>query len=212
MGEVETKIVKTQISQDNSTNTNSPGLPQLSWKSQLRASRQHKKWEAKLDKLRGQKEEGEANLVRYQAELAKLPIPTGPLPTPRMNYEPIHWGQQDTLPLPPSWKEDPRYTAIVDAGASGLYFMPGAPVTNINESAPKITVGTASGQPFESSATCEMALPELKDKIALDGHVMPGFKHNLAGISKWCDEDCTVKYTKKDVTIYNPQGVPIVRG
>ena len=90
--------------------------------------------------------------------------------------------------------------------------MPGAPVININKSAPKITVGTASGQPFESSATCEMALPELKDEIALDGHMMPGFKHNLAGISKWCDEDCTVKYTKKDVTIYNPKGVPIVRG
>ena len=211
MGEVETKIVKTQISQDNSTNTNSPGLPQLSWKSQLRASRQHKKWEAKLDKLRGQKEEGQANLAFWEAKLAKLPVPTDPPPTPTAAYTLTHWEQED-LPLPPSWKEDPRYTAIVDAGASGLYFMPEAPVTNIDVTAPRITVGTASGHPFESSATCEMALPELKDKIALDGHMMPGFKHNLAGISKWCDEDCTVKYTKKDVTIYNPQGVPIVRG
>ena len=143
MGEVETKIVKTQISQDNSTNTNSPGSPQLSWKSQLRASRQHKKWEAKLDKLRGQKEEGQANLAFWEAKLAKLPVPTDPSPTPTAAYTLTHWEQED-LPLPPSWKEDPRYTAIVDAGASGLYFMPGAPVTNINEASPKTTVGTAS--------------------------------------------------------------------
>ena len=52
----------------------------------------------------------------------------------------------------------------------------------------------------------------MKGKLALDGHIMPGFKYNLAGVSKWCDEDCTVKYTKFDVIIYNPQGVPIVRG
>ena len=115
-------------------------------------------------------------------------------------------------PLPPRWDLNPLNTAIVDAGVSGLYFMTGSPLTNVKEYAPKITVGTASGQPFVSKATCEMAHPKLKDKLALDGHIMPGFKHNLAGISKWCDEGCTVKYTKFDVTIYNPQGVPIVRG
>ena len=93
-------------------------------------------------------------------------------------------GGKRTCPPPPTLKQDQRYTAIVDAGASGLYFMQGAPVTNIHKAAPKITVGTESGQPFESSATCEMALPESKDYIALDGHMMPGFKHNLAGISK----------------------------
>ena len=48
--------------------------------------------------------------------------------------------------------------------------MPDASVTNVKEDAPKITVGTASGQPFVSKATCEMARPELKGKLALDGH------------------------------------------
>ena len=41
---------------------------------------------------------------------------------------------------------------------------------------------------------------------------MPGFAHNLVGIGGFCDEDCTVTYTKTDVTIYDPSGVAIVRG
>ena len=127
-------------------------------------------------------------------------------------YEPDSWDLALAIPMPPGWNLPPQETDIVDAGASGLYFTPEAPVMNINEWAPKITVGSVSGQPFVSKSACEMARPELKGRLALDGHVMPGFKHNLAGISKWCDEDCTVKYTKTDVTIYNPQGVPIVRG
>ena len=73
-------------------------------------------------------------------------------------------------------------------------------------------MGTTAGQPCVSKAKCEMAIPELRYQLALDGDIMPGFRHNLVGISKWCDDDCTVKYTKKDVTIYNLQGVPIVRG
>ena len=37
-------------------------------------------------------------------------------------------------------------TAIVDSGASGWYFTPGAPVSNVNNAAETIRVGTATGQ------------------------------------------------------------------
>ena len=95
----------------------------------------------------------------YEAQLADLPIPSCPPPTSKLAYEPTDWGEIKMLPLPPRWDLNLLNTAIVDAGASGLYFMPDAPVTNVKEDAPKITVGTASGQPFVSKATCEMARP-----------------------------------------------------
>ena len=48
--------------------------------------------------------------------------------------------------------------------------------------------------------------------MPVEGHVMPTFAHNLMGICQFCDADCTVQYTKKDVTIFDPDGVPLLRG
>ena len=61
---------------------------------------------------------------------------------------------------PRGWITDLN-TAIVDAGASGIFFKAGAPVCNVNKDAPKIRVGTATGDPHISSAKCELARPEL---------------------------------------------------
>ena len=44
-------------------------------------------------------------------------------------------------------------TAIVDSGASGWYFTPGAPVSNVNKTAATIRVGTATGQAQTSEAS-----------------------------------------------------------
>ena len=68
-------------------------------------------------------------------------------------------------------------TAIVDSGASGWYFTPGAPVSNVINAADTIRVGTATGQAQTSEASCELPLPDLPP--GLFGHVMPGFTHNL---------------------------------
>ena len=37
-------------------------------------------------------------------------------------------------------------TTIVDSGASGWYFTPDAPVSNVNKNAATIFIGTATGQ------------------------------------------------------------------
>ena len=42
---------------------------------------------------------------------------------------------------------DDRDTASVDSGASRWYFIPDAPLSNVDAQAPTIRVGTATGQP-----------------------------------------------------------------
>ena len=113
--------------------------------------------------------------------------------------------------FPPDWSTDLN-TAIVDAGASGIFFKAGAPVCNVDKDAPKIRVGIATGDPHISSARCELARPELRGRVPVEGHVIPTFAHNLTEICQFCDADCTVQYTKKDVTIFDPGGVSLLRG
>ena len=127
---------------------------------------------------------------------------TRPIATGSILHQGVSW-QEDTLTMPPRRRSSEK-TAIVDAGSSGLYFMEGAPLTNINRNAPKIRVGTASGEPKSSSTECRMDRPDLREWLPLDGHQMPGFAHNLVGIGGFCDKDCSVTYTKTDVTIYGP--------
>ena len=111
----------------------------------------------------------------------------------------------------PGWSTDLN-TAIFDAGVSGIFFKAGAPVCNVNKDVPKIRVGTSAGDPHISSAKCELASPELRGRVSVEGHVFPTFVHNLMGIFQFCDTDCAVQYTKKDVTIFDLDGVPLLRG
>ena len=78
-------------------------------------------------------------------------------------------------------------TDIVDSGASGWYVTPGAPVSNVNNAAATIRVGTAMGQAQTSEASCELPLPDLPP--GLFGHIMHGFTHNLLGIGNIFDKD-----------------------
>ncbi len=41
---------------------------------------------------------------------------------------------------------------------------------------------------------------------------MPSFVHSLVGIGPFCDADCSVTFTKTDVTVYDPKGQPIISG
>ena len=81
-------------------------------------------------------------------------------------------------------------TAFVDSGASGRFFTPDAPVSNVNKTAATIRVGTATGQAQTSEASCELPLPDLPP--GLFGNIMSGFTHNLFGIGNICDKDCKV--------------------
>ena len=101
-------------------------------------------------------------------------------------------------------------TAIVDSVASGWYFTPGAPVSNVNKTAAKIRVGTATGHAKKSEASCELPLPELPP--GLFGHIMTGFTHNLFGIGDICDKECKVLFTKQSGSIYDRNDQPFLKG
>ena len=101
-------------------------------------------------------------------------------------------------------------TTIVDSGASGWYFRPDAPVSNIKRDAKKIRVGTATGEVQESAASCEMPLPGVPP--GLFGHIMTKFKHSLVGIGNLCDKDCKVLFTKRTVVIYDKNDKPFLTG
>ena len=66
---------------------------------------------------------------------------------------------------------------------------------DIDVSAPKISVGTATGQAQRSAAAANFPkLPQLPEDFPRTGHVMPSFKHTLIGIGPICDADCKVLF------------------
>ena len=85
-------------------------------------------------------------------------------------------------------------TAILESGASEWYLVPDAPVSNVNAHAPKVHVGTATGQPQESEVCCELPLGGMPPDLF--GHIMSSFRHNLLGIGIMCDKDCKVLFKK----------------
>ena len=98
----------------------------------------------------------------------------------------------------------------MDSGASGIYLMPEAPKKQVNWSATDIQVGTESGQPQTSSASCKIDLLGHPKYLPTSGHVMPGFHHNPMGIGEFCDADCKLLFTKTSVTIFYKKGEPVI--
>ena len=45
---------------------------------------------------------------------------------------------------------------------------------------------------------------------ACRGHVVPGFTNNLLSLARLCDADCTATITKHAITVYSPDGSPIL--
>eukprot|EP00804_Cyclotella_cryptica_P009040 CCRYP_003144-RA/>CCRYP_003144-RA protein AED:0.34 eAED:0.37 QI:0/0/0/1/0.5/0.33/3/0/763 len=91
-------------------------------------------------------------------------------------------------------------TAILDSGASDIYFAPDAPVTNVNPSAPTSTVTDAAGTHHHSSAHANHLLPTLP---ACSGKIMSSFKHTLFGVGPLCDNGCKVLFDSASATIYD---------
>ena len=81
-----------------------------------------------------------------------------------------------------------------------------------DHAAPKVTVGTATGQTQVSIGTGELNLPKLPANFPVTGHIMPGFRHTLIGVGPLCDADCTVTFTSTAVVVRDPQGNPVLTG
>ena len=103
-------------------------------------------------------------------------------------------------------------TAIPDSGATGFYYAPGAPITNINQDGTPVVVGTASGQPHGSTTTADHQIPDLPSDFPQTGHVMRHFQDTLLGIGPICDAGCTVTFDDKAVTIRYRDGRIILGG
>ena len=49
-------------------------------------------------------------------------------------------------------------------------------------------------------------------QAAMSGHVMPSFPHTLIGLGPFADQGCNIVFTKTAVTVYHPNGHPILSG
>ena len=102
--------------------------------------------------------------------------------------------------------------AIVDSGTSGIYQTPEASKKQVSWSDSDIQVGTASGQPHTSLASCKLDLPCLPKDPPTSGHVIPGFHHNIMGIGEFCDANCKVLFANTSVTVFEKKGGPVITG
>ena len=99
--------------------------------------------------------------------------------------------------------------AIADTGASGHYFLPEPPLTNINSHAPRTTIRTATGQPLYSTSTVTLNLPTIPP-VTQQGHIVPGLTHNLVSIGTLCDAGCTALFTANTLTVTDSAGTTIL--
>jgi hypothetical protein len=104
------------------------------------------------------------------------------------------------------------HTSIADSGASGFYFAPGAPVTNLNPKAPTVGIRVANGRPERSVASATLASTPSIPPAAMQGHVMPSFPHTLIGLGPFADLGCQIVFTKTAVSVIHPDGHIILEG
>ncbi len=105
-----------------------------------------------------------------------------------------------------------HHTGIANSGSNGHYFAPDAPVANYNPQAPTVGVRVANGCPKRLVASTTLASATALPPAASSGHVMPNFPHTLIGLGPFADQDCTIIFTKTAVTVYHPDGHPILLG
>jgi hypothetical protein len=70
----------------------------------------------------------------------------------------------------------------------------------------------ANGCPECLVASATLASATALPPAALSGHVMPNFPHILIGLGTFANQDCTIVFTQTAVTVYHPDGHPILSG
>ena len=105
---------------------------------------------------------------------------------------------------------DDKNTSIVDLRASGWYFTPDDLVSKVDAQAPTIWVGTATGKPQVTEASCELTIKGIPN--GMFGHIMPILSHNMLRIGVLCDKYCKFLFTTKSVIIYEKDNKPFVTG
>ena len=57
-----------------------------------------------------------------------------------------------------------------------------------------------------------LRIPKLDADFPTTGYIMPTFTNTLIGVRPICDTNCTVVFSKEDVTVIPPEGKPILQG
>jgi hypothetical protein len=117
-----------------------------------------------------------------------------------------------TSNVPNPTKLPANHTGIADSSANGFYFAPDAPVANYDPTAPSIGVRVTNGHPEQSVAHATLASVPSFPTSAMQEHVMPSFTHTLIGLGPFPDLGYKIVFTKTAVTVYHPDGHPILKG
>ena len=99
---------------------------------------------------------------------------------------------------------------IVESGATQLYISPSAPHVPPDTSASKISVVTADRRVEKLPATAILPIPQLASYFPTTVFIIPSFANTLVGVRIICDADCTLVFTKQDVTLFSPKVKPIL--
>ena len=92
--------------------------------------------------------------------------------------------------------------AIADAGATGHFMVPGAPVLDVRPATKPLIIHLPDGETIKSTHTCKLNLPWLPE-AATAAHIVPGLAHtSLISIRVLCDAGCEVIYNGNHCLVY----------
>ena len=101
--------------------------------------------------------------------------------------------------------------AIADAGATGHFLLPGAPVTDIKAATAPLIITLPDGKEIKSTHTCLLDTPTFP-KAARQAHIVPGLAHtSLISIKALCDAGRQAMYDDNECKI-SFKGTTIWRG
>ena len=103
-------------------------------------------------------------------------------------------------------------SGVADTGASAIYFSEDAPVTHVDNTAPAVAVGTATGQRQQSVVTAQHQIPDLPNAFLQTGHVMPGLQQTLIGIGPIYDAGFMVTFSEDEVVVHDAAKRVILSG
>jgi hypothetical protein len=107
---------------------------------------------------------------------------------------------------------EPHETSILDSGCTCHFLLVNAQCLSKVKSQNPLTVRLPNGAAMESTHTAALDIPEV-NKDASIAHVFPGMaNHSLLSVGQLCNEGYTVTFRIESVTIYNSQGIHILRG
>jgi hypothetical protein len=117
----------------------------------------------------------------------------------------------ESAPTPPT-TFPAQHTGIADSGSSSFYFSQGAPFPNYNSCSPTIGVTEANVYPECLVASAMLDLASALPLATMLGHVMPSFPHTLIGPGPFANQGCKIIFDKNSVTVFHPNGHPILKG